>query len=146
MPVLFCQTHTLAGNPTSFSVSRGRLNCFIRDGYFVDTEVPREFSSDERLAISRELVDILRGWILNGFTPNYPLRNYLRLYIYGFTDHQDLDHIGNHIQSEIYPLDQVFKLELSIHHRVSEDDPTSYMDLMIEIALTEDIAVRMLMY
>lgn len=145
MPVLFCQTHTVAGDPTSFSVGRGRLNCFIRDGYFVDTGVPRVLSLDERLATGRDLVEILRGWILNGFTPNHPVRNYLRLDIYGFNDRQDLDYIRNHIQSEIYPLDQVFRLEFDVNHWISDDDGLPYMDLRIEIALSDIAEVGLLM-
>ncbi len=145
MPVDFCQTHTLAGHPTSFSVSRGRICRLITDGFVVDTEMPgHSLTPDERLTISRDLTDIVVGWIRNGFTPERPLSNYLRLHIYGFPSLQQLDYVCDYLCREIEPLQDVFKFQSHIDEWVSEVDGSRKIDLMIEIALTEDVGVYML--
>lgn len=147
MPVLFSQTHTIAGHPTSFTVGRVRINDFITDGFMTDSGMPDGLlTMDDLSTISRELVDILRGWILNGFTPNYPLRNFLRHHIYGFINRRDLNYVRDYLQRELSPLEGVFKIEFSILNWVSEEDGLYKMDLRVDIALTDDIAARMLMY
>ncbi len=142
MPVIHA---TLLGTETSFSISQGRITNSTIDGFMVETETPdRTLTPDERLTISRELVDILVGWIRNGFTPTLAPRNYLRLQIYGIPNREDLEYIRYYLYREIHRLNGVFGVEFIVQNWIADSDGSRRMDLITEIALTEDVGVLMM--
>jgi hypothetical protein len=154
MPLLLNLSHSLLGSRTGSTICKGKI-CYrtsatrvvntTLDGFVAQTETPdRTLTPDERLTISQELVDILVGWIRNGFTPNYSVKNYLRFEIWGIPDRQDTEFFQDYIYTHLNPLENVFGVAFHIKNWVSETDGSHRIDLITEIALTEEIGMLMM--